>query len=765
MPRQASFAGGEIAPELYGRTDVARYPTSLRTCLNFIATPLGPLKNRPGTVFTRETKTGATAVRLVPFVFSNDQTYVLEFGALYIRVFSAGGVVLSGGVPVDIVTTYAAADLFRLTFTQSGDVLTICHPSYPPRNLTRSSHTSWAIASLGITHTVQPPTTLTVSASLAAGTGQVAKNWSIVITAVAADGEESEASNELALIAYVIYQDKPVTYTFVAPASGVTPVYYRVYRGRNGVFGFIGSTDSVTFNDDGQEPDYRDPPFVGDNPFYTTDRYPSTACYFQGRRYFGGTNLQPQTVWATPVGRFSLLDIKSPKIETDSLEFTIASRQYEQIRALVPGVTLLLMTASSEWTAASGDAPVSPTSLQDARPRSQWGSAWLPPIIIGDLVLFVPTGAASVRDLENDAAVGSLRGSDLTLLAPHLFGGYTIVDWAFQKLPFPVVWVVRSDGVLLGLTYEKEQQVWAWHRHTTTGTFESVACVPESNASALYAVVKRTVNGVSKRYVERFASRLVTDANLRTCVFTDSAIAFNGRNLTAQTVTFFAAAGWTAGSAAVIERSAGTFVAGDIGDYIVIGPDGQNCRSVVTSVISATRVNVEHLADVPLNLQSNVYQDWAWARHTFTGATHLAALEVYGLGDGDVVGPYTVTAGGALTIDEPVVDLTVGLRYLADAELLDVADPKNEQKRVTRAFIEVVGSRGLQAGESFTSNLDQWTQREVADGFAYLSEDATVVEVLIEGTWNRGGRVVIRQSDPLPLTVLAVSRELEAGGK
>ena len=79
---------------------------------------------------------------------------------------------------------------------------------------------------------------------------------------------------------------------------------------------------------------------------------------------------------------------------------------------------------------------------------------------------------------------------------------------ALSKSPIPIVWQVSSSGKLLGLTYVPEQQIGAWHQHDTDGTFESVACVSEGNDDVTYCVVKRTINGASKRYVERMGTRL-----------------------------------------------------------------------------------------------------------------------------------------------------------------------------------------------------------------------------------------------------------------
>lgn len=141
---QTSFAGGEISPDLYGRTDLAKIKIGCRTLRNFIPSPHGPAYNRPGTQYIATTKTTGKKVRLVDFVFSTTQSYVLEFGEHYIRFYRNGAQIQSGGGAYEVTTTYAEADLFNLKFTQSADTIYIAHNSYPPKILQRITDTSWS---------------------------------------------------------------------------------------------------------------------------------------------------------------------------------------------------------------------------------------------------------------------------------------------------------------------------------------------------------------------------------------------------------------------------------------------------------------------------------------------------------------------------------------------------------------------------------------------------------------------------------------------
>jgi hypothetical protein len=113
----------------------------------------------------------------------------------------------------------------------------------------------------------------------------------------------------------------------------------------------------------------------------------------------------------------------------------------------------------------------------------------------------------------------------VSLRAPHLFDGYDIVDMAYSKAPYPVIWFVSTSGKLLGLTYVPEQQLGAWHQHDTDGIFESCTVVAEGSEDVLYVIVKRTINGATVRYVERQATRrFATQAD---AFFVDAGATYN----------------------------------------------------------------------------------------------------------------------------------------------------------------------------------------------------------------------------------------------
>ena len=171
-----NFTAGELSPRLDGRNDLAKYSAGCATVENMVIYPHGAAARRPGTQYVASVKTPANKTRLIPFEFSTEQTYILEFGDQYIRFYRNNGQIESGGSPYEISTPYLTAELFDIKFAQSADVMYLTHPNHQTRKLSRTGHTSWTLAAVEFTNgpyldTNTTATTLTTSAH-PVGTGR-----------------------------------------------------------------------------------------------------------------------------------------------------------------------------------------------------------------------------------------------------------------------------------------------------------------------------------------------------------------------------------------------------------------------------------------------------------------------------------------------------------------------------------------------------------------------------------------------------------------
>ena len=676
---QRSFGGGEVTPEFFGRIDDIKFQTGLALCRNFIVLPHGPIASRPGFAFVRAVKDSTKKTRLIPFTYSTDQTMVIELGAGYFRFHTQGATLMDGAVPYEIANPYAEADLFDIHYVQSADVLTLVHPNHAPRELRRLGALSWSLTTISFVSTLSAPGG--VSATHTAGTGTpVATTYKYKVTVVGAIGiDESLASAEASVSGDLLLDGAYNTITWSA-VSGAQR--YNVYKQSSGLFGYIGQTDGLSFQDDNIAADIGRTPPIQFNPFSGAGNYPGAVSYFEQRRVFAGTLNAPQNLWMTRTGTESNLSYSLPTKDDDAIAFRVAAREANTIRHLIPLDSLMALTAAAEWrvTSVNSDA-ITPSSVA-VRPQSYVGASQAQPVVVNSSILYGAARGGHVRELAYNWQAGGYITGDLSLRAPHLFDGFDIKDIAFQKSPAPVAWFVSSSGKLLGLTYVPEQQVGAWHQHDTDGTFESVACVAEGAEDAVYAVVRRTINGQSVRYIERMAPRLFGEQE--NAFFVDSGLTYEGPP-----------------------------------------------------------------AD------------------TISGLAHLEGCTVSILADGAVHPPRVVT-GGAVQLDVEASVVHIGLPIEADAQTLPLAFEiqgfgQGRQKNVNKAWLRVFRSSGIFAGPSFDrlTEAKQRTTEPYGSPPALKSEE---IPIVITPSWTDNGQVCVRQSDPLPLTIVSMSLEVSIGG-
>ena len=241
-----------------------------------------------------------------------------------------------------------------------------------------------------------------------------------------------------------------------------------------------------------------------------TGTYPSAVAYFQQRRVYANTLNNPDTYFMSQPGSFTNFDQSPIPIDSDAITGTPWAQQVNGIQALVPMPKgLVILTGLSAWQLAGANGlAVTPTN-QDAQPQAYNGCHdHIQPIQISYDIIYVQAKGTIVRDLSYNFFVNIYTGTDLSVLSDHLFEGFQLLEWAYCEEPYKIIWAVRNDGVLLSLTFLKDQEISGWARHDTNGLFQSVAKITEAEVDALYTVVQRLVNGTWFYYIERFDNRL-----------------------------------------------------------------------------------------------------------------------------------------------------------------------------------------------------------------------------------------------------------------
>lgn len=572
-----SFAGGEITPEAFSRLDLTRVQTGLAECTNCWVLPHGPVVNRSGTMLVKEEKDSSKKVCLIPFTYDADQSYVLEMGDGYIRIHAEGATLMTGAVPAwvtghvysvgdlaasggtsyycqvehtsaasfatdlaggkwyampadgtfEMPSPYAEADLFDIHYTQSADVLTITCRGYVVRELLRYGPADWALVAVPFTPQVAAPTGVTATNT---GTGSI--TYKYVVTAVGEDGvEESVASSSASCTNNL---STAGNYNTVSWSAVTGAVRYNVYKEGYGagLYGYIGQAETTSFADRNIVADIgQTPPEVMD-PFSTANKSPRAVGYYGGRRWFAGSVEQPQNVWATRSGTESVMTKSLPLRDDDAIAFRVTARQASRVRHIIPMTSLLLLTSEAEWLVLAKNSDVITPTNVDYKPQSYVGASEVQPVVTSSSVVFSSDRGSRLHEMLYSWESQGYKPNDMSLVAPHLVDGYEIKQLTHSRAPHNIVWAVRSDGVLLGVTYVPGQQVLAWHKHTTiNGEIESVCAIPETGGEdMLYLSVKRVINGVTKRFIERMATRRFTA--LEDCFFVDCGLTYEGAPVT-----------------------------------------------------------------------------------------------------------------------------------------------------------------------------------------------------------------------------------------
>ena len=445
MPRAAhafsNFTAGELSPRLDGRTDLQKYFNGCKTLENMVVHPHGSVARRPGTKFISEIKTSSAKTRLVPFEFSTTQTYILEFGNLYIRFYKDNGII-----------TEAAKTISAITKANPGVVTASSH-GYSNGDYVIISGVVGMTELNGRQFKVANKTTNTFelqdmdgnnfntsSLTTYASAGSAYKIYQITTTYATAD-----------LFDLKFAQSADVMYV-------VHPSYVIRKITRTGHTSWSIANVSISGS-------------PNPNLNSASDKYPSCVSFFEQRLVFGNSNDNPQTLWFSKSGDYE--NFTTGTDSDDAMIFTIASNQVNAIRYLAASRSLLVGTVGGEFLVTGSDTVdgLTPTNI-NIRRQSTYGSANIDAIPVGNVTLFLQRAKRKIRELVYNYDSDNYVAPDLTILAEHITDSL-ITDMAYQQEADSVLWCTRTDGVLIGMTYQRTENVIAWHRHIIGGKSDS----------------------------------------------------------------------------------------------------------------------------------------------------------------------------------------------------------------------------------------------------------------------------------------------------
>ena len=824
-PIQTNFTRGEISPRVFGQIDFKGYPNSLETLENMTVFTQGGATRRGGTRFVTEVKDSSAITRLIPFEFNVEQAYVLEFGEQYIRFYKDNGQIVEADKTItaitkanpavvtasshgyvngdhvwinnvvgmtevngrrytvankttntfelsgvdssnyttyssngdaqkvyEIATPYTAAQVFDLRFAQSADVMYIVHPEHEPEKLSRTGHTSWTLADVDFGATgpyldVNTTTTTLTPASSGTGTGV---NIEASATTGINDGDGFQTTDVGRILKFNSGEAK------ITGRTSTTIVVCTITKA-------FANTDATVGWQLGA--------------FSNTTKFPSTVTFYEQRLFYAGTTSQPQTIFASQSGLFDNFDVGDSSA-ADAFIYTIATNKVNVIRFLSPAKDLIVGTAGGEFKVGRplGE-PLKPDNVNITQ-QTTYGSHTTEPIQIGGDVLFVQKQRKKIRSFEFRFADDTYISPDLTLLAEHITDtGIVDVTWAQE--PDQIYYAVRDDGILLGMTYTKEQEVLGWHRHIIGGK--------ATNCTITLTDYANIQSGSKLTFTKRDNTEVTFTSTTGTAGTNEFQTASNN-NTSATNLknTINGHADFTATVASNVvtvsettPESTGylTVVSQDVIRLAKVNESQAKVKSV-TSISEATENQVWVIVERIINgstvkyveyLDSTLNQDSGLAG-TVTGSStkvtsldHLEGETVQVLID-DAVYPKQKVTNGAVTVSLPSTFATktieVGLGYESTLKTLraeagsQVGTAQGSKKRYNEVIVRLHKSIGA------TINGDQLPFRSSANNMGEPIPVFTGDKRVSNLGWNREGQITIKQTQPLPMTVLSVTGTL-----
>lgn len=739
MPRVAtllsSFNAGEWSPLLHGRSDLAEYRNACRSLVNMIGLPQGAATRRPGTRFVAETKrsleVGDREVRLVPFQYSIEQAYILEFGHEYIRVYTNEGRVESPpGTPVEVTPIgslmvadlYKSADLDQVKWAQSANALFLVHPNYPPRQVIRQSHTAWTIDSFAIedgpyldmntTEVTITPSGKTAGASitLTASTGlfqpgHVGSVWRIEERAGHLNYDNWEEARSYSLGALVKNADR-VYEAKTAAASGTRPPLHS--RGtesdgainweyRHSGHGWVKITAVPGANSTTATASVMtELPIVSptatirwrEGAWSALRGYPSSVAFYEERLWFGGSRYQPQTFWASTSNvytRFAPTENGSTVIDDSAMTFTISDNQVNAIHWLSPGRVMTIGTSGGEFTVqgATLSEPLTPNKVS-VRGQSTVGASDQLPVKVDNTILFVQRAGRQIFEIAYRFDSDSFAAPEMSLLARHLTqSGIRAIVW--QSKPWSVLWCAMMDGGLTAMTYLRDQDVVGWHRHLLGGRdpqILSMAVVPALRQDQLWLTVERDVGGQRRRYIEYLEDEFWPEPESAKdqSYFVDCGLSYDGWNKDpVKTFKIAGGAPWGRGQIKTLVATGHMpFTPLSIGKQFRFRKSGTLWPAIsvkVTGFIDSMSAQVELLDDLPGSLQNLAVDWWGAAIDSVYGLDHLVGETLQVLTDGAAHPDRLVVEtlpGAGFDLQQPAVVVHAGLGYESRLETLNL---------------------------------------------------------------------------------------------
>lgn len=799
MPRliaaQREFTAGEVSFRVKGRTDNDKYKNGALTLQNFNILPQGPIERRNGSFIIRSVKDPLNPPRLIRFIVSVTQSFLLEFGDKYIRFFTSEAAVADSSNPTqpfEVVTPYTIDEVFQFDVSQSEFSLIITHGNHEQRELTflATGADAWV---LDIFVTSPPPTfeegfipagvltgaatsglgvTFTTNVSLFSesdigrslegiGRAGVASIKTFVgATEVTADIIETFETFPYTAGQWLIDLSPLITITFndVTRAGGIVtvtsdPLTANVFRAdfvgnyilvHGGVLQIVSSVaprnsceceilKSMSSSDDTKN-------WTIEVPTWSVERgFPSTVTQAQQRLLFAGTKSEPQTIIASESGIINGFGF-GPE-DNDALDIEVLSNEISTINWISSAKDIVVGTTGGESTVDISNGILTPDNRQITN-RTSYKSDSQIPVTIGSEIIFIQKGDRKIISYLFDFNSDTYKGEDLTFISEQITkGGITQVIYAQE--PNKQIYAVTKDGDMLCGTYDREQNVIGFARYTTNGKYIGVQAIPVGEKDQVWVTVQRTISNVTSVFIEVFDSSTGEDS---ADVFSDSAIIFSNP------IDISSATNAEDARFVAIEHG---FIVGDRIKFKSFNQwDGIDQRLfTVTIVENESRFSCDYDSS-----SQPTYEGGARVFKTttsLTGLEHLNGAEVEIKTDNAAHLPKTVL-NGEITLDGEFAEVVVGLEFKPLFETLPLefdigqGSMQGQQMRRIRPVLRV--DRSIPPNVNGDVNPERIPEFNMDEAVPLFSGDFHYTS----GAWGETAQLSISVDGPFPLRLLGI---------
>jgi len=733
---RTNFTAGELSTLINSRTQFQRYFNGSETLENWVVLVQGPIFRRKGFKFIGEVKDSTKKTRIIPFEFSTVQTYAIELGAGYLRFFSAQGQVLDNGSNIlEISNPYSENELFDIKFVQDSDVIYMVHPNHPIQKLIRVASNDFTLNAVDLVRGPYIDENIVSTDLVTLSGGQWSEGSTLTLTA--SGGHTPFTSNHVG----GLWKVRSGTDIAHLKITGFTSSTVVTVVAQNDVPASLHNTASFNWSE---------------GEFSNARGYAGAITFHEQRMVLAGSVNAPQKVWFSK----SNADYENFEAGTnadDPFLITIASQKGDPIRWLFSDQALFIGTAGSIFRIISSrNSPALAPDDIDVKRQISYGCSNIQPELVGQSPIYMQKNNKTARLITFDIDSDKYKAIDITVDCDHITDG-GITSFEYQQIPLSSLWAVRTDGQIARLTLEQDQQVQAWSRYVTQGNFESMAIVSDAEDNdEIYAIVKRTINGVVKRFVEVQEPNYEVD-NLNR-FYVDSGLSYNGTQ--SSTITI---------SGNTFTADSSIFQSGDIGKEIhqLISKG----RAKITGFTDSQNVTVSIIET--FSSATLLPNEWAIAIKNITGLGHLEGETVAINSDGATV-PNKTVSNGAIEIDNAGSIIHVGLSYSSKQKNMPIESLAlsgiigTSQHKVKRIDSVVIRFDKTLGGKIIDSNNNETpiTARSLVDNMNEVPDLNSGDEEIILGTgWDRLGQIEIIQDGPQPMTIKSITYKVTINDK